>query len=89
MLLFFWPASYRSMAASSLVDFVFGGFIFYGSTAIFNQHFMLSEVHNRFYLNCVAWMLLSGHQKLGHTSSPVSGPSSHGRITGARVSHCL
>ena len=23
------------------------------------------ELHNRFSSNCVAWMLLSGHQKLG------------------------
>ena len=35
-------ASYRSMAASSLVDFVFRskGITFYGSAASFNQHFI-------------------------------------------------
>ena len=37
-----WPASYRSMAASSLVDFVLGGkgIALYCSAASFNQHFM-------------------------------------------------
>ena len=59
------PASYRSMAASSLLDLMYQakGIAFYGSAASFNQHFMCYlEPHN----NCVAWMLLSGHQKLGH-----------------------
>ena len=63
--LLFWPASYsRSMAASSLVDFVFRakGIAFYGS----NMCYMYLEPHNRFNSNFVAWMLLSGHQKLGH-----------------------
>ena len=55
--------------ASSLVDFVFRakGIAFYGCAASYNQHFMCYlELHNKFSLNCVAWMLLSGHQKLGH-----------------------
>ena len=43
------------------------GIAFYGSAASFNQHFICYlEPHDRFYSNCVAWMLLSGHQKLGH-----------------------
>ena len=54
------------MAASLLVDFVFrgNGIAFYGSEASFNQQFMCCYVtpHNRFYSNCIAWMLLSGHQ---------------------------
>ena len=51
------------MAASSLLDFVLRakGIVFYGSVASFDQHFMCYLEHN----SCVAWMLLSGHQKLG------------------------
>ena len=39
-----------------------------GSVASFGQHFTCYlEPHNRFYyLNCIAWLLLSGHQTLGH-----------------------
>ena len=39
MRLLFWPASYKSMAASSLVGFVFQveGIAFYGSAASFNS----------------------------------------------------
>jgi len=42
------------------------------------------ELEHRFDLNCVALMLLSGDQKLGHlareVNSPISGPSLPGRI---------
>ena len=54
---------------SLLVNFVFQakGIALYGSAASFGQHFMCYlEPHNSFYSNCVAYMLLSGHQKLGH-----------------------
>ena len=55
--------------ASSLVDFVTQarGIAFHGSVASFGQHFTCYlELQNWFYSNCVAWMLLSGHQKFGH-----------------------